>query len=57
MKDTDVELLPNGKQNTDKINMRPKDESNMIFKSVNRYFSYLAILHHENPSNSLNLLK
>ena len=41
MKDTNVELLPNGKQNTNKINMRPKDESNMIFKSVNRNFSYL----------------
>lgn len=41
----------------DKINMRPKDESNVTFKTVNRYFSYLAILRNENPLNSLNLLK
>ena len=57
MKDTDVELLPHGKPNTNKINMRPKDEPNMIFHSVNKNFSHLAIIYNEKSSNSLNLFK
>lgn len=57
MKDSEVGLLPRGKQNANKINMRPKDEPNMIFHSVNRNFSYLTIIHNEKSSNSLNLFK
>lgn len=57
MKDSDIELLPSRKQNTNKINVRPKDEPNMIFHSVNRNFSYLAIIHNEKSSSSLNLFK